>query len=294
MMPGKTFVSGKPVVFHDDRTFEDHWGIRRRIGQDGKYVEWVDGPLTKAKEVAEYDFPQASECLAEPESIAGQVEELKKKVCVFGRINNPFKLGWFLRGMENLLCDLVVNRDFAQELYRKVYAFETERAVRLAQAGVDVIQVVGDIAMQDRMMFAPEIWRDLDGPLMGELIRKVRQVNPQIIWAFHSDGQMEQALPCLIDWGFTIINPIQPECMDPEQIKQKYGKQITLHGTMSIVNILPLGTVEQVRQATEERIRRCGYDGGLILGPTNETQWDTPIENLLAMYDTAKSIDLRS
>ncbi|GAG18419.1 unnamed protein product, partial [marine sediment metagenome] len=101
-------------------------------------------------------------------------------------------------------------------------------------------------------------------------------------------------LPYLIEWGFTIINPIQPECMDPEEIKQKYGKQITLHGTMSIVNILRLGTVEEVRQATEERIRRCGYDGGLILGPTNMTQWDTPTENLLAMYDTAKSIDLRS
>ena len=293
-LAGETIFSGQRVICRDERLFEDHWGVVRRIGQDGKYVEWFDGPLTRAQDVDEYDFPDAEQCLGRPEDVSEQVARLKKDFCVFGRISTPFKIAWYLRGMENLLCDMLVNRPFVEKLYAKVYRFETVRAVRLARAGVDVIQMVGDIAMQDRMLFAPEIWEDLDGPLVRQLVREVRKVNPDIIWAFHSDGQMEQALPALIDWGFTIINPIQPECMDPELIKKKYGKKITLHGTMSIVNVLPKGTVREVREATEQRIRTCGYDGGLILGPTNDVQWDTPIENLLAMYERARSIDLNS
>ncbi len=294
-LPGYTIYSGKqPVIFLDDHRFQDHWGVVRRLGQNGKYVEWVDGPLTNAQDPDEYDFPDPSVSLAQPDALRDQITSLQKDFCVFGRVNNPFKTAWFLRGMENLLCDLLVNRPFVEKLYQKIYDFETTRAVRFAQAGADVIFVVGDIAMQDRMLFQPEIWRDLDGPLMRKLVSEVRKVNYDIVFAFHSDGQMEQALPPLIDWGFSIINPIQPECMDPEHIKKQYGKQITLHGTMSIVNILPKGTPRQVRQATEQRIRTCGYNGGLILGPTNETQWDTPVENLLAMYEAAREFDLHS
>lgn len=292
ILPGHTICSGLPVILLDDRRFQDHWGVVRRLGQDGKYVEWVDGPLTKAQDPDEYDYPDPAVCLAQPDDIREEISELQKDFCVFGKISTPFKIAWFLRGMENLLCDMLVNRPFAEKLYQKVYDFETTRAVRLAQAGADIIFIIGDIAMQDRLLFPPEIWRDLDGPLMRNLVSEVRKVNPDIVFAFHSDGQMEQALPCLIDWGFSIINPIQPECMDPEHIKKTYGKQITLHGTMSIVNLLPKGTVQQVRQATEQRIRTCGYNGGLILGPTNETQWDTPVENLLAMYETARELDL--
>lgn len=294
ILPGQTIVSGQPVILLGDRLFKDHWLVTRRIGQDGKYVEWVDGPLTKAQDPDEYEFPDPEQSLAQPQSLVREITRLKKDFCVFGNISTPFKIAWFLRGMENLLCDMLINRPFVEKLYEKIYHFETTKAVRLAQAGADVIFMVGDIAMQDRLLFDPEIWENIDGPLMRQLVRKVRQVNPDMIFAFHSDGQMEQALPCLIDWGFSIINPIQPECMDPEQIKKKYGQQITLYGTMSIVNLLPKGTVQEVRQATEQRIRTCGYDGGLILGPTNETQWDTPIENLLAMYETARELDLRN
>ena len=49
--------AGGRYIFHDERTYEDQWGVVRRIGEDGKYVEWVSGPLTDAKDPDEYDFP---------------------------------------------------------------------------------------------------------------------------------------------------------------------------------------------------------------------------------------------
>jgi len=45
----------------------------------------------------------------------------------------------------------------------------------------------------------------------------------------------------LIEIGFTIIDPIQPECMDPLEVKRLYGDKITLHGTISCQRTLPFG-----------------------------------------------------
>jgi uroporphyrinogen-III decarboxylase len=36
------------------------------------------------------------------------------------------------------------------------------------------------------------------------------------------------------------------------------------------------------------RLRLPGGQGGLILGPTHHVQLDTPMENLLALVETAK------
>jgi len=84
--------------------------------------------------------------------------------------------------------------------------------------------------------------------------------------------------------GFNIINPIQPECMDPAKIKKMYGDRITLHGTISAQKTLPFGTPEDVRKEVLSRFKEYGYNGGLILAPANVVTADVPVENVLAIY----------
>jgi uroporphyrinogen decarboxylase len=78
--------------------------------------------------------------------------------------------------------------------------------------------------------------------------------------------------------------------MDPYEVKARWGDIITLHGTISSQQTLPFGTVEEVRQEVRERIARCGRNGGLVISPNNVVQYDVPLENLLAVYDTAKEV----
>ncbi len=98
----------------------------------------------------------------------------------------------------------------------------------------------------------------------------------------------------LVEIGFDVINPIQPECMDPIEIKRRWGERITLHGCISIQRTLPFGSVDDVRREVETLIRQCGYNGGLVLLPSNNIQPDTPIENVLACYHTARDFDVRT
>jgi uroporphyrinogen decarboxylase len=109
---------------------------------------------------------------------------------------------------------------------------------------------------------------------------------------FHSDGNMLDVMGDLIEIGFDAITPIQPECMDVAKIKRQFGDQACLHGTISCQKTLPFGTPDDVASEVRHRISCCGKDGGLILAPSNTVQPDVPIENILALYKTAKGLFL--
>jgi len=281
-------ASGR-YVWHDDQMFEDAWGVVQRVGDDGKLVQWISGPLVDVEDPQKHEFPGPDE-LARPDEVAGRVAELKARdriVC--GEAVMPFKRAWHLRGLENLLCDMITNPDFVEALYEPIYRFETERSVRLAQAGVDVVKVVGDIAMEDRLLFRPELFRRLDVPRLRELIRQTREAGPDVLMFYHSDGDVSAVMDDLVEVGFDIINPIQPECMDPYEVKRRWGGRITLWGTISVRTTLPRGTPDSIRSLVHERIARCGYDGGFVLAPANVISYDTPIENVIAMFEAARN-----
>ena len=40
------------TVLHDERTFEDRWGVVERVGEDRKYLQWVSGPFVGEDDLA--------------------------------------------------------------------------------------------------------------------------------------------------------------------------------------------------------------------------------------------------
>ncbi len=102
---------GRRAIWLDERTYEDAWGVRHRIGAGGWYEEWVDGPLTRAATVA--DIEQCPlpgiEQIRDPDDYAGQVARLKAAgLFVSGGIPNPYKQAWMLRGMDHVLADCYI------------------------------------------------------------------------------------------------------------------------------------------------------------------------------------------
>ena len=231
----------------------------------------------------------------EADDYADQVAKLKSEgqyVC--GNLENPFRRLWNLRGFDNALMDYLVNVEILEAIFDRLFALYTDLAVRMARAGVDMIRIVGDVAMQDRVMMGPKLWRKFDKLRTAELIATAKAVNPDIVFFFHSDGNLMELVDDIIDIGVTVLNPIQPECMDPAEVKRRWGDKITLHGCVSIQQTLPFGTAADVRREVEGLIRHCGYNGGLIVMPSNNVQPDTPVENIIACSHAARDFDLRT
>lgn len=288
VLGGSSQKSGIRYIMYPDGTYEDAWGIVHRQGSNGLYDQWINGPFRDTTDLDSFPWP-SMDVFESVESLKKKVESFQGEFALLGRVNLPFKVSWFMRGLENYLCDMLIDPDFARELTERNAAYEIEKGIRFVEAGVDIIGIYGDLAMQDRMLVNPEAWREIEKPVMAEMIRKYRAVNPSILIFFHSDGDLSEIMPDLIEIGVNIVNPIQPECMDIAEVKKLYGDKITLHGTVSIQRTLPHGSVEDVRNEILDRIRVAGGNGGLVICPANHVQNDTPLENLLEVYRAAGS-----
>ncbi|MCX7590919.1 MAG: hypothetical protein N2255_04755 [Kiritimatiellae bacterium] len=287
---------GPRAIWLDERTYRDAWGTVHRFGEGDWYEERVVGPLDNAQtvdEILRYPFPTASQIVEDPELPARVARFKRDGFFVSGGIPNPYKQAWHLRGLENVLADYLLNPDMLAVLYDKLYALYGEIAVRLARSGVDMITVTGDIAMQDRIVMGPKAWRSMDKPRLAALIERCRAINPDVYFFIHSDGNVMDLMDDLIEIGFDVINPVQPECMNPVEVKRRWGDRITIHGGVSLQRTLPHGTPAEVRAEVETLIRECGYNGGLVVFPSNVIQPDTPTENILACFHAARDYKLR-
>jgi uroporphyrinogen decarboxylase len=131
------------------------------------------------------------------------------------------------------------------------------------------------------------LWREFLKPRLAATVRAVKQVRSDALVFYHSDGNIEAAIPELMEVGIDILNPLQPECMDPAKVKLKYGNRLAFWGTVSVQRTLPFGTPEDVREEVRTRIRTVGKGGGLILAPAHVLGPETPWDNIVAFFEAA-------
>ena len=195
---------------------------------------------------------------------------------------------WQIRGYEEFLSDLMLEPEWCEYIFNRLHQRNMIRALAAARAGVDFLHTGDDVANQNSLMFSPEIWRRFIKPRWVELYTAVKAVRPDIrIW-YHSDGNIMQILPELIEIGVDILNPVQPECMNIYEIKRLYGHRLVLDGTVGTQSTLPFGTPEDVRRVIRDRKEWLGGDGALILSPTHTLEPDVPVENILAFADECR------
>ncbi len=139
--------------------------------------------------------------------------------------------------------------------------------------------------MEDRMMLSPALWRAWLKPRLAAVIGAALAVRPGLIVHYHSDGYVEPIVPDLIEIGVNVLNPVQPECMDPVQLKKEYGAYLAFSGTIGTQTTMPFGTPEEVRRVVKDRVATVGCGGGLLIAPTHVLEPDVPWENVVALVE---------
>ena len=287
-----TSVGWANSYYQDADVYTDEWGVTWRAQPyetpfgAGQYTEMVGHPLADEAAVASYRAPDPSrpELYAEAARV---LEQFRDEYFIVGvTVTTIWETAWALRGHERLLMDLVVDPDLADAILEIPFRYHLAAAERLAAMGVDMIWTGDDVGMQTGMMISPALWRRFLKPRMAELIARVKAVNPAVRVAYHSDGNILRIIPELIEIGLDVLNPIQPACMDPADVKRQFGDRLCFWGTLDEQHTLPFGSPADVADEVLARLRTAGRDGGLILGPTHHVQLDTPMENFRAMVRT--------
>ncbi len=268
----------------------DEWGIGYQKGTFEHFWKFIH-PMerfTSAKEVEEFPLPDV---LADYRwaGYAERIRSLKEQglAAVYFAIQ-VFEPAWYLRGMENLLVDMIENEEIAHACLDRMTDIKAGMCARLAAAGVDIIVYGDDVGTQRGMMMSPGIWREWLKPTMKKVIKAAKDVKPDVIAYYHSDGMIAEIIPDLIEIGVDVLNPVQPECMDPVEIKKQYGDLLSFWGTIGTQSTMPFGTPAEVTEKVREMIATVGRDGGLVLAPTHLLEPEVPWENIEAFISAVK------
>jgi uroporphyrinogen decarboxylase len=191
------------------------------------------------------------------------------------------------RGIENFLMDMAGAPDFAKSLLTKIIDKNMVMLENILSAPeIDGVLLGSDWGSQRGLLMSPNVWNDMIRP--GEQ-REYDLIHGygKDVWV-HSCGNIEPIIPCLVEMGVNVLNPVQPEAMDIARLKADYGKHLTFWGGVSTQDLLPNGTPAQVK-AEARRIRAMmSKGGGYIFGPSQDLQDDVPLGNIAALLEVAR------
>jgi uroporphyrinogen decarboxylase len=104
-------------------------------------------------------------------------------------------------------------------------------------------------------------------------------------------GCVRNFLPRLIELGLDVYDVVQPTTpeMDIEILNRDFGENLTFCGSICVQSTLAWGTPADVENEVNRRLR-IFPEGGLFLGPTHAIQVGSPLENIVALYQSAGSL----
>ncbi len=251
----------------------------------GRYTHPV-AYFESSEQVVEYPWPDMREKFRH-EHLERKVEELHRKgLAVMGNAKETcFEMCGLQRGLEKLLLDMMINKEFARALFDHQIEMRIFKAQRFVEAGVDILALGDDVGTQKGLIMSPSMWREWIKPRLAKVIKAARDIKKDILVYFHSDGNIEEIIPDLIEIGIDVLNPIQPEAMEPAKLKEKWGDRVAFWGTLSVQKTFPFGSPEDVEAEVAERIETVGRSGGLVIGPSHVLGPEVSWENIIAFFE---------
>jgi len=102
----------------------------------------------------------------------------------------------------------------------------------------------------------------------------------------HLCGDITAILPDLIDIGLNVLNPVQPQAMDVRRLSQAFGGKVCFNGGVDVQGTLVRGTPEDMKREVHELVEFFGkFSGGYIGGTSHSVMPETPLDNVIAVYD---------
>lgn len=262
--------------------WRDEFGVvwNRTIDQD---IGVVDDYLLKSRSLQHISFPDPDHHRRYdrlPSFIAANRDRFR----VVSVGYSLFERAWSLRGMAELMVDMLEAPNWVDELFDAITAFQLSTIERMVQHDIDGVFLGDDWGHQRGVLMGPQLWRRFIKPRIARMYGAVKAAGKAVF--IHSCGKVQELLPDLVDLGVDVFNPFQPEVMDLGEIKRRFGHQLAFYGGMSVQSVLPFGTPQQVRTEARRLMDEVGQGGGYIIGPSHDMPGDIPLANMVAFVES--------
>jgi uroporphyrinogen-III decarboxylase len=199
-----------------------------------------------------------------------------------------------IRRMDDWLAAHLLFPDYMDE----VFSLQTEVMLKnlelYRQAVGERIQIVWmsgtDFGTQHGTFLSPEVFRRAHSPIISRSTIGCTRTRLEDLLPL-----LRRGVPLMKDFvemGVDILNPLQlsADGMDPVKIKEEFGGKLAFWGGgVDTQRTLPFGTPDEVRREVRERIKILSPGGGYVFNPIHNVVANVPPENLIAMYQAARS-----
>lgn len=272
-------LSHKSALSEDGRAKYDWWGVGWDTQIEGYWP--ADAPLADTKELdgITWPDPHAPNLLEDAARLLAADNGQRFITPNFGFC--LYERAWSLRGFEAINMDMILDPAFVEALLERIVEIQLVLIHRFIDLGVDGGYFGDDYGAQKNMLFSPKLWRKMIKPRLARMFAPFREAGLPVM--MHSDGDIAEIMPDLVEIGLTCFNPVQPEVTDHTWLRQTFGNNLAYYGGVSTQAVLPFGTPEQVKAATQACARTLAPDyTGLLIAPSHRMMVDIPMENVEA------------
>ncbi len=271
-------------------TYRSVFGVDRRGFGYGMPMEH---PLAQAslQQVHDHAWPDAR-CL-DVSHLRDDAAKWGGQYAILGGDWSPF---WHdaidLLGMENLLLAMHDQPELVDALLRHIVDYYFEAGGRIFDAAGDVIDVFfigNDFGSQLGPLVSPAMFRRFLLPHLRRLIQLGHAYRLKVM--LHCCGNYAALIPHLIEGEIDALQSLQPcgRGMEPASLKSLYGSSVVFAGCIDSHHVLIEGTPELVRAETRRVLDVMMPGGGYVLSASHDKILeDTPVENVLAMFDVCR------
>jgi uroporphyrinogen decarboxylase len=273
----------------------DHWGIHRRwiAHETGGYWDYCDFPLQEADEETIAAWPMPNPDDHDYSSIHRLCQAQTEYAIHVGGpgLGDIINSCGMLRGMEQTLVDLITENPAGLRLARRRTEITLEiarRTIEAAKGGVDFLWMGEDLGTQIAPIISLDLYRKTIRPLHRQFVELAKSFDLPVM--IHTCGSSSWAYEDFIDMGIDVVDTLQPEAanMSPEYLKKTFGGRLAFHGCISTAGPVATGTVEETITHCRNTLDLMMPGGGYCFAPTHALQDNSPTENVVAMYETAR------
>lgn len=258
-------------------------GLHREAIDDGKTSWQIKPMLERLSDALDLQLPDP----ADPNIYADIIDKRAKypDKALFPLLLAPLDILFPLR-LSDLYTDILDYPDLIHEILNRVRPVLIEAARKACEIDIDMLYLAGDICGRDGALVSPRHLREFMFGYVSEVIEIAHTSGKKVF--YHSDGYILDILDLYMEAGIDGCNPMEPRYNDSKEFVQRTQGELILYGGLDNCNIIPDGSVEDVREHVRSQFEILGKQGRLIFS-SHDIPSHCPRENMDAMVECMKT-----
>ena len=248
-------------------------------GEDGRVTEWgfnwaetgMEFKLGVVKDPAITDWDQLASYVPLRADRPGRFDAAQEimrqypdKYYIADFILSGFTIMSFVRGFENFMMDMLVERENVDKLADIVFGAEEDLIRECAKAGFDAICLADDWGTQTSLLISRDLIQEIFMPRYKKQIDLAHSLGLDVI--MHCCGHIIDIIGDFIDIGLDALNPGQPRLNGLDEMGDRFRGKICFACPIGYQSTAIQGTVQDIYDEVRDYVDKLSTDKGGFMG----------------------------